>query len=83
MQRAATGAIVLERVGLAAAAIQREHQLAPAAARGCGCSRDERLELADDARVAAEREVGVDAVLERGEPRVLEARAISVWAKGS
>ena len=34
--------------------------------------RDERLQLADERAVPAEREIGVDPVLERGEPELLE-----------
>ena len=37
-----------------------------------GCSRDERLELADDVAVAAELEVGVDPLLDRDEAQLLE-----------
>ena len=64
-------AVGLERVGLAAAAVERDEQLAleplPERVRG-----DQRLELGQDVLVAAEREVGLDPILERGEPQVLE-----------
>jgi hypothetical protein len=45
--------------------------------------RDERRELADECGVASNRKVGLDPLLEHGEPAVLEARAISVRAKSS
>ena len=34
--------------------------------------RDQRLELADELSVATERQVGLDPLLERGQPHVLE-----------
>ncbi len=37
---------------------------------------DQRLELADQVRVSAEREVGLDPLLERGEAQVLEPRGL-------
>ena len=54
----------LERLGLPARPVQREHQLTaqPLAQR---VLRDETLELAHELRVAAEREVGLDPLLER------------------
>ena len=33
---------------------------------------DERLELADELGVTAEREIGLDPLLERGEPQLLQ-----------
>ena len=61
----------LERVGLPAAAIEREHQLSPEplAER---MPRDQRLELAHEPRVHAEQQVGVDAILDRGQVQFLE-----------
>ena len=38
-----------------------------------GCSRDERVELADHLAMAAGREVGVDRQLGRAQPQLLEA----------
>jgi hypothetical protein len=38
---------------------------------------DERLELAHQTAVMTEREVGVDSVLERGQPRFLQARDLA------
>ena len=64
-------AVDLERLGLAARAVEREHLLAaqPLAQRVLG---DERLELGDERRVPPERELGVDPLLERREPQLLE-----------
>ena len=56
-----------ERVGLAPAAVEREHQLA-AQALAQRVRGDELLQLGDELGVAAEREVGLDAPLEHGEP---------------
>jgi hypothetical protein len=73
-QGAPRGAVGLQRIGLAPAAIQREHELAsePLAQRLRG---DEDLELGDELLRAAEGEVGLDAVLERGDAQLLQARA--------
>ena len=64
-----------ERVGLSAGAVEREHQLAaqPFTERLLD---EESLDLSDELGVAAEREVGADAVLEGGEPQLLEAPAL-------
>ena len=61
----------LEPVGLPAAPVEREHQLRPEALaeRVLGA---ERLELGDERQVAAERELGVDALLDRGEAELVE-----------
>jgi hypothetical protein len=40
--------------------------------------RHETRELADELRVPAERELGVDPVFERGEAQLLEAHALRV-----
>ena len=66
-------AVGVERIGLPAGAIEREEQLAHKALtrRVIG---DERLELRDELDVAASLEVAVDAVLDRGESKLLEAR---------
>ena len=72
VEQPACVAVGLERRRLAAGAVQGEHQLSPQALaerlRG-----DDRLQLGDELAVAAEREVGVDPVLERGEPQLREA----------
>ena len=72
-ERLSRPAVELERVGLAARAVERQHQLRPRplAER---LARDELLQLGDQARVPPEREVGLDPLLERGEPSVLEPR---------
>ena len=61
-----------ERVGVPAGAVEREHLLPaqPLAQRVLG---DERLQLPRDVGVAAEREVGLDALLQRQDPQLLEA----------
>ena len=68
-------AVGLERLGLPARAVEREHQLPaqPLAVRMLG---DQRLELADELGVAAEREVGLDPLLERRQPQLLEPRRL-------
>src|SRR4029077_7873774 len=60
-----------QRVGLPPSAVEREHELTaqPLAQR---VLRDESLCLRDERRGPAEREVGVDAVLERSESQLLE-----------
>jgi hypothetical protein len=59
--------IALERVGLATRSVEREHQLTDQRlARGMLV--DERLELADQLSVLAERELGVDPGLNSGQP---------------
>ena len=61
----------MERVGLAAAAVEREHQLA-AQALAEHVLGDQRLELRHQLVMAAERQVGVDPILERGQPELLQ-----------
>ena len=61
----------VERLGLAARAVEREHQL-PAQPLTQREPLDERLELGDELRALAELEVGVDPLLERLEPQLLE-----------
>ena len=79
-------AVGLERLGLPARAVEREHQLAaePLAQRVLG---DERLELGDERGVPAEREVCVDPLLERREAQLLEpldaARANDSYARSA
>jgi hypothetical protein len=68
----ATGLLVgLERVGLAIAAVEREHQLR-AQALAVRVLADQALERADDIGVLAEREARVDELLERGHVKLLE-----------
>ena len=70
-QRPPRVGVGLERLGLPAAAVQREHQLRaePLPQR---VARDQRAQLRDQLGVTTEREVGVDAQLERLEPLLLE-----------
>jgi hypothetical protein len=62
----------LQRVDLPARAVERQHQLGPQpfAQR---LARDERGQLSDEIGVAAEREVGLHSLLERGQAALLEA----------
>jgi hypothetical protein len=62
-----------ERLGLPAAAVEREHQL-PAQALPQRMSGDEVLELTRHLRVAAEREVGLEPLLAEVETELLEPR---------
>ena len=64
-------AVDLERLGVAARAVEREHVLA-AEALAQRMLGTERLELADERGVAAELERRVDPLLERGQPQLLE-----------
>ena len=79
---AARRPVGLERLRLAARAVQREHQLAaqPLAQRVLG---DERLELADELGVPPQREVGVDPGLQRGEAQLVQPRDRRPRANGS
>ena len=65
----------LQRIGLPARAVEREHQLraAPLAER---LGANELFELADEASVVTEREVGLDALLDRLGAEPLEPRAL-------
>jgi hypothetical protein len=61
----------MQRFGLPATAVQREHQLA-AQALAKRVLRDERLELRHQFVMAAERQLSVDAILDRRETKLLE-----------
>ena len=61
----------LQRVGLPVAAVQGEHQLCPKAL-AVGVLGDQRLELADHVGVPAERELGLDQLLERHHAQIFE-----------
>ena len=68
-----TGVLVgLKRLGLTVRAIQGEHQLGaqPLPVRMLS---DQRLQVLDHLGMAAERELGVDQLLERGDPEVIQA----------
>src|SRR5205823_10282668 len=64
-------AVDLERIGLAAAAIQGRHQLRtkPLAER---MPADELAQLSDEGIVAVQSQICVDAILERLQPQLLE-----------
>jgi hypothetical protein len=72
-EHGAARAVDLERLGLAARAVEREHQLAakPLPQRMLP---DERLELADELGVPAERELRLGVLLDEREPELLEPR---------
>ena len=61
----------LQRFGLAAGPVQREHQLAAQLLTERMCGR-ERAEPDDPIRVAPERELGLDVLLERRQPELFE-----------
>ena len=62
----------LEPLGLPAAPVEREHQLR-AEALAVRMLGGERLELRDERELAAERELGVDPLLDRRQTQLLEA----------
>ena len=74
----AAGVLVdLQRVGLAVAAVEGEHELrAQVLAVGIGV--DQRLELADHLGMAAERELRADELLVRRDAQILEARDLAL-----
>ena len=76
-ERAARVLVGLQRVGLAVAAVEREHVLRPQplAVRVLG---DQRVELADHLGVAAEREPRLDELLGDRDPQLLQPRALAV-----
>lgn len=66
-----------QRLTLSTGAIQREHQLRPEASSewvGGG----ESLEFPDDLALLTDRELGVDAVLERPEPEIVETSRLGL-----
>ena len=65
-------AVLLERFDLAAAAVQRDHQL-PAQTLAIRVMGHEPLELAQHVGMSSDREIGIDAVLERGNSQLREA----------
>ena len=72
VQHAPGRLVGLERLGLAPAAVEREHQLA-AEPLVEWVLLDQRLELGREIGVAAQLQLGVEQVLRRGEPQLLEA----------
>ena len=63
----------MQRLGLAVGAVEGEHELA-AEALPQRVAGDERLQLADELGVAAEREVGLDPLFERRQLQLVQAR---------
>ena len=71
----------LEGLGLALRAVEGEHQLR-VQALALRVLADQRLELADQLGVAAQRQLGLDPLLERGEAQLVEPGDLAC-AKGS
>ena len=71
VERGARGGERVERVGLPAGAVEREHELRTESLAK-RLFADERLELGHELRVTALREVGLDPQLERLEPQLVE-----------
>ena len=71
VEHAPGAAVDLEGLRLSACAVEREHQLAsqPLPQR---MLRDQRVELSDQGRVAADLEFGVDSRFERRQPQLFE-----------
>ena len=65
-------AVRVQRVRLSARSVERQHEL-PAQPLSERVLADEILELADELGVAPDREVGVDAGLDGGEPQPVQA----------
>ena len=76
-ERLARGAVGGERVGLAARAVEREHELR-ARALAQGLRGDERLELGDELGMTSEREISLDPLLERDGAQLLEPRDLGL-----
>ena len=76
-ERAVRVAVGGERVGLAAGAVERQHQLAAQALPQRMCL-DQRLELPGDLGVAADREIGLDALAEAADPQILQPRDLGL-----
>jgi hypothetical protein len=76
-EQAAALAVDVERLGLATGSVEREHELAaePLLKRVLA---DERAQLADELRVPAQCQVGVDPVGERTEAELVEADALQL-----
>jgi hypothetical protein len=67
----------LERLGLPAGAVERDHEL-PAEPLAQRVVSDQPFELGDELAVAPVREVGVDPVLDQREPELVEARDLGL-----
>src|SRR6476619_6655488 len=75
VQQPPARAVDLERVCLAAAAIEGQHQLA-AQAFPQWLLAHEPVELGNQLRVAPQRELGLDPLLERGQPLLVQPRSL-------
>src|SRR5439155_5442065 len=75
--RAPRGPIRVERLRLPAGAIEGDHQL-PAQSLPQRMSRHERLQLGGEIVVSAERQVGLESILRRGDVQLLEPRDLLV-----
>ena len=77
VQQPPARAVGLESVCLAAAPVQREHELAsqPLAQR---MSRHQRLELGNELRRSTHCQVRVDPILDRSEPELVESRDLAL-----
>jgi hypothetical protein len=73
----------VERLGLATGSIQGQHQLGLEPLPE-GVRRDEVAQLADEIPAAADREICLNPVLERREPKLLEPRdrQLCEWLEG-
>jgi hypothetical protein len=67
------GHVGLERIGLPATAVEREHQL-PAQALPQRMGAHQRFKLRGHVHVCAEREVSLDPLFERGDAQMLQSR---------
>ena len=70
-ERAASGLVRTQGVGLASGAVQAQHELCPKTL-SVGVLGDECLKLGDERCIAAEREVGVDLLVENVEQQLLQ-----------
>jgi hypothetical protein len=77
-ERPASVVVGRQRVRLAAGAVERQHQLTPQPfAERLLCH--ERLKLGDELAVASQREQRLDAVVDRGEPQLLQACDLRIF----
>ena len=77
VEPAAEAVVGRERLGLPAGAVEREHEQ-PVRRLAQRVRGDVRLELRDRVGVAAARDVGLDALLEAGQPQRFEVRGLDL-----
>jgi hypothetical protein len=77
LERLAAAAVDIERVGVAPAAVQSEHQL-PEELLTMGVEVDEALEFSNHVTVLAEQQIGVETVFERPHALFLQARSFAL-----